>query len=153
MPPSAALLCDLTWEHFGVFGLSLDIAGAVILAWSFSTKTPAAIREDVPEQVGGLLSASGTEIDFPQGMSRSLARQRAEARLGLVLLSAGFAMQAVIYFAPASGPISNPNEIMLAAIAALCAGVIAVVGMKTYVPWDEGRTLAEIGLGRADHRR
>src|SRR4051812_196666 len=42
-----------TWGDFPVVGISFDICGAVILAWSFSAKTPWRIREEIPRAVSG----------------------------------------------------------------------------------------------------
>jgi hypothetical protein len=39
------------WGDFPVVGISFDICGAIILAWSFSAKTPWKIREEIPRSV------------------------------------------------------------------------------------------------------
>jgi hypothetical protein len=73
-----------------------------------------------------------------------MARQRAEARLGLALLVAGFGLQAVGFLAAPSLGLHGAAELLTAGV--LVAGVWAgfVVAWKTYVPWDERRTIARM---------
>jgi hypothetical protein len=131
-----SLLCDLSWLHLGVAGLASDIAGAVVLGLSFSTKSPEQIREEVPETVGTTVGYAY----FPQGLADSLIRQRAEARLGLALLVLGFLMQGAVYFTGSSDPLTSSTEILLAAGIALGVWALAYLAMRSYVPWDERQT-------------
>ena len=145
----ASLLCDFSWLHLGVAGLATDIAGAVLLALSFSTKKPDQIREEVPEKVPvveGTVGGGGKAL-LPQALSDSLIRQRAEARLGLFLLVVGFAMQASVYFTGSRDALTATTEILLALGIALVVWVMAYGLARIYVPWDVRQTRSEMDPG------
>jgi hypothetical protein len=76
-----------------------------------------------------------------------MARQRAEARLGVVLLVAGFVCQAVYYFFPHTAILETSTERIIALLLALIPVAVAVIGMKLYVPRSEHRTFAEVERG------
>jgi peptidoglycan/LPS O-acetylase OafA/YrhL len=143
---TASLLCDFSWLHLGIAGLASDIAGAVPLAWSFSTKTPEQIRTEVPKSVPTSLGSSS----FPQGLAYSLIRQRAEARLGLVLMVLGFAMQAVVYFTGSGDALTETNEVLLAGGLVLVVWIAAGIATRCYVPWDERRTRSKMDSAGSD---
>jgi hypothetical protein len=136
-----------SWGDFPVVGISFDICGAIILAWSFSAKTPWRIREEIPRSVTAPTTTGFIAIPFPQGLARSMARQRAEARLGVVLLVAGFVCQAVYYFFPHTAILETGTERIIALLLALFPVAVAIVGMRLYVPGSERRTFEEVETG------
>jgi hypothetical protein len=136
-----------SWGDFPVVGISFDICGAVILAWSFSAKTPWRIREEIPRSVVSPTTLGTITVPFPQGLARSMARQRAEARLGVVLLVLGFLCQAVYYFFPHTAMLETGTERLIALLLALFPVALAIVGMRVYVPRSEHRTFAEVETG------
>jgi hypothetical protein len=77
-------LC-LTWAHLGVAGLAVDVAGAVALAWSFSTKKPETIRTEAPTRIGTAIAS----VMPPRELRDSMIRQRAEARSACSCWSSG----------------------------------------------------------------
>jgi hypothetical protein len=86
----------LIWPDLFVIGVGLDIAGAIALAWSFAVKNPAEIAHEV-------LLPTRTYDRLGKGfgkLGQSLARQRAEAHVGLALLVAGFLLQLIAYLFP-----------------------------------------------------
>jgi len=129
-----------TWAQLVIAGLAADVAGAVALGLAFATKRPEAIRHDVPTTVTGFgIDVIHITVRFPQQLAYSLVRQRAEARLGLVFLVGGLALQA-------AGPLFDLGSLtttcqrITAVLLALLIWLLAVVGWKLYVPWDENRT-------------
>jgi hypothetical protein len=130
----------LTCGHVGVEGVALDVAGAVVLAWSFSAKRPEQIRREVPKTVPTTFAYAL----FPKGLADSLVRQRAEARLGLFLLVSGFLMQALNSVFDL-GQLETTGQRWTALVLALATWLLTwVLGMRLYVPWDEQRTARAI---------
>jgi hypothetical protein len=127
---------SLCWAHLPVAGLLTDAAGAVVLGLAFATKKPAAIRAEVPEE---LATTFGGAL-FPQGLAVSMVRQRAEARLGLGLLVAGFLAQAAGPLFALGSLTTTHERITTGLLAAAIWGATYFVGWRLYVPWDERRT-------------
>jgi hypothetical protein len=119
-----------TWADLQVVGIAFDIAGALILAWSFSAKTPWKIREEIPRSVAAATTPGSITIAFPQGLARSMARQRAEARLGVALLICGFLIQAAYFFFPHQATLHDRSERGVCLGLALIPLAITIVGMK-----------------------
>ena len=65
--------------------------------------------------------------------------QRSEARLGLILLVAGFLLQAAGPFFHL-GSVTTTAERLSAVAVVIAVWVLALVAWHTYVPWDENRT-------------
>lgn len=86
-------------------------------------------------------------VPFPQGLARSMARQRAEARLGLALLVVGFLCQGIYFFLPHDAMLTTWCERITALLLAAIPFVVTVIGMKWYVPRDERRTLEQVETG------
>ena len=144
MSRMSAVASWFSWTQLAVTGIGADIAGAVILALSFSAKSPERMREEVPTSVVVPTTPGHIGVPFPQKLAHSMARQRAEARLGLALLVAGFAMQAAVYFFDPDAQLASSGEKLLALVFVVCAWLLALVGMFTYVRWDERRTIDRI---------
>jgi hypothetical protein len=137
----------LCWAHAATTGLALDVAGAVVLGWAFSTKHPEQMRKEVPVDLSAPNYPGAIAVPFPQELLRSLVRQRAEARLGLTLLVAGFVGQAVPYIGGSSLGLQNGTERILALALAVIVWLTAAVAMRVYVPRAERRTLARVPDG------
>lgn len=135
------------WADLAVVGIAFDISGAVTLAWSLWGKTAWRIRQEIPRTIHVSVTYDETEIPFPQGLARSLARQAAEARLGVTLLVGGFAAQAVYYFFPHVGTLATWPARGIAFGLALAAPTTAALGMKRYVPKVERRIYMEVESG------
>ena len=131
-------LC-LTWAHIVIAGLAADVAGAFALATAFATKRPEAIRSEVPKQVQGtsFFDPEIVSVAFPQRLAYSMVRQRAEARLGLVLLVGGFLLQATGPFFNL-GSLTTADQRWTGFILAVVVWSLAFAAWKVYVPWDEG---------------
>ena len=67
--------CYFGWGQLTVVGLACDIAGVLMLAMSFMTKTPAAIRSEVPKVVAGMagFGEGPFSVPFPQASRRACA--------------------------------------------------------------------------------
>jgi hypothetical protein len=130
------------WGQFVIVGLGVDIAGAVVLGLAFATKDPERMRDEVPSSVAAPTTPGHVSIAFPQALLESMIRQRAEARLGLLLLVGGFLMQAASG-AAGSARLSGP-EIGVAVVAVGFSWVLAVAAFKTYVPWEARRVTARV---------
>lgn len=134
------------WAHLAVAGIAADIAGAVILGLSFSTKSPEQMREEVPVSVTTVTTPGHISIPFPSALLESMIRQRAEARVGLVFLVVGFALQASVYFFT-GGRFATLEEKLVAGALAALIWALALLTMKMVVPWDEQRTRVRIPDG------
>jgi hypothetical protein len=148
----AAVSAYFVWADFSIVGLACDVAGAVVLALSFSVKRPERIREEVPQSITTGTTVGFITVPFPQALAESMARQRAEARLGMVFLVAGFAMQATVYFFEPASHLSGLEQQLAAGALILAAWVIAFVGWRLCVPLDEWRTLRQLGDGIPPYR-
>jgi hypothetical protein len=133
-----------TWATLYVNGIAWDICGAVVLAWSFSAKKPWEIRQQIPRTIQIPTLVGSSTLEMPEGLVRSIVRQRSEARLGVFLLVTGFVIQALYYFFPHAGNLDDwPKRLVTLALLAIPVGA-ALVGMRTYVPRDEKRTWNQI---------
>lgn len=134
----------LIWSDWFVAGVGADIAGAVALAFSFATKNPADIAQEV-------LLPTRTWARIERGFGKlgeSLARQRAEAHVGLALLVSGFVMQLVGYLFPDGHGFNSWRERGVALAFVLAEWALAAVAWKVYVPRITART-----FGRAERER
>lgn len=132
-------MLNFTWAHLGVIGLAADIAGAIVLGLSFSAKQPAQIRAEVPKAISSGFALGALNLPFPQKLAESMIHQRAEARLGLVLLVGGFCLQgANLVFNLGSLTTSGPRYAAIPAV--LTTWLVAYVAWLTYVPWDARKT-------------
>jgi hypothetical protein len=114
-------------------GVAGDIAGAIALALSFMTKSPAKIAGEAP--VHGVVWGNAH-------LAQSLCRQREEARVGAVLLVAGFGAQGIVYFlAGGNASVEGWREtavafglmaIPFAALAGLCRWWVPWAALKTW---------------------
>lgn len=133
-----------TWATLYVNGIGWDISGAVVLAWSFSAKKPWEIRQQIPRTVEVATTFGGGSLELPEGLIRSIVRQRSEARLGVFLLVTGFVIQAVYFFFPHGGNLDDwPKRLVALGALAIPVGA-ASAGMHRYVPRDEKRTWDQI---------
>jgi hypothetical protein len=132
----------LTWAHVAIAGLATDVAGAVALGIAFATKKPEAIRAEVPKVLGGsaLFAPEIVNVSFPQQLAYSMVRQRAEARLGLVLLVSGFVLQAAGSFFNL-GSLTTAGQRWAGLILAAGLWLLAFAAWRVYVPWDERRNI------------
>jgi hypothetical protein len=80
---------DLTWAHVGIAGLALDVAGAVVLGWAFSTKKPEQIRTEVPETLSTVLYPGSVTLAFPQKLAESMIRNARKRDSGSYCSSRG----------------------------------------------------------------
>jgi uncharacterized membrane protein (DUF485 family) len=112
-------------------GIGCDIAGAVIIAWSLAATNASKISHDVP--------IHGMSSGLPHIALRS-ASQRAEARLGIMLLVGGFLLQATTYFFPhpKSSLHTTPQRLIGVGLLVL-AWILATITYKVYVPWSAQR--------------
>jgi hypothetical protein len=126
-----------TFADWFVLGVGADIAGAFLLAWSFIVQSPNSIAREI---LLPLRTYDGLARGFG-GFARSLARQRAEARIGGTLLVAGFVAQLVGYlFTDGSSHFESWNQRLLA-VGIVAAEWIAVSLLwKYYVPASAQRT-------------
>jgi peptidoglycan/LPS O-acetylase OafA/YrhL len=131
------LLGVFTYADWFVLGLGLDIAGAVMLAWSFIVQSPDSIAREI-------LLPMRTFEGLARGMrefAHSLARQRAEARLGGALLVLGFAVQSAAYlFTDGSAHFTSWEQraVVVALVLVVWAPVIAL--WRFWVPASAKRT-------------
>jgi hypothetical protein len=77
-------------------------------------------------------------VAFPQRLAYSLIRQRAEARLGLVLLVGGFLLQAAGPFFNL-GSLTTTGQRWVGLMLATVVWLLAFAAWKLYVPWAEDR--------------
>lgn len=99
---------------FFVLGLSLDLAGAAVIAWTIYSQTAAETREEARARWGG---------NFWVLLFR--LREQAHVRAGMALLATGFTLQLVGYligFGWATG--------LLAGVAAVATAALAVVAAR-----------------------
>lgn len=133
----------LTWMHLFVVGLAFDVAGAVIVVTSLARTTPESIAANVPLHGSPLGWFDASSIISPTplpNLARSIARQAAEARLGIVLLAGGFTLQAVAYLFPHPRSGFQTSAQRLSAVAILVLSWIAAALVhKVYVPWSAKR--------------
>jgi hypothetical protein len=121
----------LTWADVPIVGIGFDIAGAIIVAWSLSANSAEKISKDVP--------IHGISLGLAP-IARGSARQRAEARMGIVFLVGGFLLQATAYFFPhPSASLHSWHERAAGCLLLLVTWVIAAAGYRLYVPWSAER--------------
>jgi hypothetical protein len=122
----------LTWTDVFLAGIGLDVAGAVVIAWSLAATTAEKLSHDIP--------IHGISFGLPH-MALGSARQRAEARLGIVLLGGGFLLQGLAYFFPHPRSSLNTNMQRLVGLGILVgAWVMAIIAYRMYVGWSTART-------------
>lgn len=137
-----------SWADLPVVGNAFDICAAVVLASSLWGKTAWKIRQEIPRTIAVSVPYGGNaEAPFPQGLAKSLARQSAEARLGVRLLFVGFTIQALYYFFPHPGTLATWVERGMALLLAMTAPTVAFIGMKRYVPGTAQAIYEEVETG------
>lgn len=127
---------SFTFADWFVLGVGADIAGAITLAWSFILTSPGSIAEEIllPLRTYGWLRGGFGAF------ARSLARQRAEARVGGVFLVTGFGAQLVAYlFSNGSAHFTTEQERIASIVLVLAEWGVAAVVWKTYVPRSAAR--------------
>lgn len=125
-------------------GIAADVAGAVILALGFSFKKPERMREEVPQFVQAPNTPGHVTLPFPQAQLESMVRQRAEARWGMALLVAGFALQAVSYLAVSGWRLHGRDEKLGALVIVAAIWLVAYIGWVAYVPTTAWLTIRRI---------
>jgi hypothetical protein len=144
------MLACFSWADLPLAGIATDIAGAVILGLSFAFKSPEDIAVEAPETVsastplGSHRSDTPMRVGLPPQLRASMIRQRAEARLGLVLLVIGFVLQAFAYLFEGGLSFQSWSQRGVAALLCLLIWLLAYPLFRWYVPWEERRTKKRI---------
>jgi hypothetical protein len=143
------LAVSLVWAHVPIGGLLLDVAGAIALGLAFATKKPEDVQQESPVTIDG--GRAKSDYTLPNPFGASLIRQRAEARLGLFLLVAGFVAQG-------AGPMFNLGSLATASerstvipLALVLWSAAYLVGWRWLVARDERRTTAQYVQRQKDH--
>jgi hypothetical protein len=139
---SAAAICSwFVADDWFVAGVGADIAGAVMLSWSFVVKRPRDLAEEI-------LLVTRTWGRLEQGLAafgHSVARQKAEAHVGLAFLAGGFVLQLFGYLMGDGGTLETTRQYVAAGVIVAAVWLAAFVTWKLYVPW---RTAAEFGTAK-----
>lgn len=119
----------LSYQDFITFGMGLDIAGAVLIAWGL-IRSPADISKLSATFYGG----------NPFGV-KGLVSDRASGEIGLVALLAGFVFQLSGYVLGSLSPSPTPSParsgVMLAS-AVVAVGIVSIAN-AVYAPWRRAR--------------
>ena len=82
----------MTTNYFNLAGLVFDIAGASVLGWGILSNS-----------IERIAWQAATQWSFNRGLARALSEQHIDARIGVPLLVAGFALQLVSVCQSGSG--------------------------------------------------